>query len=101
MESAIIRFALEGNIDILFWALITLINVKKSGSLGKKFSDGLSNILSCLMLVFSIYAPFHAAYRAWQISEMRASEKPPSEANPKNLDQFEIPENPDEPEERK
>jgi len=87
LESAIIRFLLEGNIDILFWALITIINVKRSGSLGKKFSDGLSNLLAFVMLVVLIYAPFHAAYRAWQISKMRTNEKHPSEANPEKVEQ--------------
>ena len=58
---------MEGNIDILLNALISIVYIKKTRSLGAKFSDIISNIFGFIMLLVLCYAPFHALFRAWQL----------------------------------
>jgi hypothetical protein len=64
IEATTIRFVLEGNIDILFWAMIALLHVRETRSTGEKFQDRLSNMLAIAMLIVLIYAPVHAIFRA-------------------------------------
>ena len=64
VEATCIRFILEGNIDIFINALISILNVENSRSLGGKFWDVFSNLLGCVMLLVLAYAPLHSLYRA-------------------------------------
>ena len=64
IEATVIRFILEGNIDILFCALISILHVKDTHSLGPKFQDQFSNVFAVLMLSVLAYAPVHALYKA-------------------------------------
>ena len=75
VEVTTIRFVLEGTIDILFWALICILNVKEMHSLGLKFQDKFANFVAFWMLVPIIYAPIHLVYRAIQLQRLRNLKK--------------------------
>jgi len=62
-EATITRFVLEGNLDILIWAIISTAYVRQTSSIGQTFSDGLSNVFGWCMLIVLVYAPFHTLYR--------------------------------------
>jgi hypothetical protein len=64
VEVTTIRFVLEGAMDVLFWALIAILHVRDTYSLGIKFSDKFSNILAIAFLLLIIYAPMHTIFRA-------------------------------------
>ena len=68
MEVTTIRFVLEGAMDVLFWALIAILHVRDTYSLGTKFSDKFSNILAIAFLLLIIYAPIHTIFRATQLN---------------------------------
>ena len=73
IEATSIRFILEGNIDILFWTLISALHVKDSHSLGPKAQDRFSNLFGFAMLMVLAYAPFHAIYRAIQYHKLKST----------------------------
>ena len=75
MEVTTIRFVLEGAMDVLFWALIAILHVRDTRSLGPKFSDKLSNIVAFAFLLMIIYAPIHAIYRAIQLNRLMKKKK--------------------------
>ena len=70
-----IRFVLEGTMDVLFWALIAILNVRDTRSLGPKFSDKLSNIFAIAFLLLIIYAPMHTILRAIQFNTLKKNRK--------------------------
>jgi len=70
VEVTTIRFVLEGTMDVFFWALIAFLHVRDTHSLGSKFSDKLSNIISIAFLLLIIYAPVHTIYRAIQLNRL-------------------------------
>ena len=70
---------LEGNIDILICALISIINSRKNDSLGDKFSDKFSNVLAYIFLVFLFYAPIHAILRVLYLNRLLKKNEPTSE----------------------
>jgi hypothetical protein len=71
VEVATIRFVLEGTMDILFWALICILNVKEKHSLGPKFQDKFANFVAFAMFAPIIYAPIHFVWRAIQLQRLR------------------------------
>lgn len=71
VEVTTIRFVLEGTMDILFWALISILNAKNTHSLGVKFQDKCANIVSIAFLLLISYAPIHAIYRVIQFNRIR------------------------------
>ena len=68
VEVTAIRFVLEGTMDVLFWALIAILHVRDTRSLGPKFSDKMSNLLAIAFLLLIIYAPIHTIFRATQLN---------------------------------
>lgn len=72
IEATSIRFIMEGNIEILFCAIIAILQVKESRSIGPKFADMLSNLLAFLMLIVLSYAPIHALLRAIQFNRLKS-----------------------------
>jgi hypothetical protein len=70
VEITTIRFVLEGTMDILFWALISILYVKDTRSLGLKASDRFSNVFAFSMLLVIMYAPVHAIYRVVQLHRL-------------------------------
>ena len=68
VELTTIRFVLEGTMDVLFWALISILHVRDTRSLGPKFSDKFSNLLAIAFLLLIIYAPIHTIFRATQLN---------------------------------
>lgn len=68
VEPTIIRFILEGGLDILSWSLIALINAKKN-TFGKKRQDAFSNVFAACMLVALLYAIVHTLIRAKQLQK--------------------------------
>ena len=75
VEVTTIRFLLEGTMDFLFWALISILHVKDTRSLGPKFSDKLSNLLAIAFLLLIFYAPMHFIYRATQLNRLTKKKK--------------------------
>ena len=75
VEVTLIRFVLEGTMDVLFWALISILHVRDTRSLGPKFSDKLSNLVAIAFLLLIIYAPTHAIYRATQFNRRTKKKK--------------------------
>jgi len=75
VEVTSIRFVLEGTMDVLFWALIAILYVIDTRSLGPKFSDKFSNIVAVAFLLMIIYAPIHAIFRATQLNRLMKNRK--------------------------
>jgi hypothetical protein len=75
VEVTTIRFVLEGTMDVLFWALISIFNAKNMRSLGVKFQDKCANIVAIAFLLLISYAPIHAIYRAIQFNRIRNKKK--------------------------
>lgn len=67
VEPTIIRFILEGGMDILIWSLISILNIKRTKTFGPKWQDGFSNILAVAMLAALLYAFAHFYIRARQL----------------------------------
>ena len=61
-----VRFILEGGVDILQWAMIALIYGRSHG-FGAKPIDKFSNILAIILLVALLIAPIHTIYRAYNL----------------------------------
>ena len=75
VEITTIRFVLESTMDVLFWALIAILYVKETRSLGPKFSDKLSNLFAIAFLLLITYAPIHVIYRATQLNRLMKKKK--------------------------
>jgi hypothetical protein len=75
VEVTAIRFVLEGTMDVLFWALISILHVRDTRTLGPKFSDKLSNLFAFAFLMLIIYAPMHAILRATQLNRLTKKRK--------------------------
>jgi hypothetical protein len=75
VEVATIRFVLEGTMDILFWTLICILNVKEEHSLGPKFQDKFANLVAFAMLAPIVYAPIHFVWRAIQLKRVSDQKK--------------------------
>jgi len=61
--------------DVLFWALIAILEVRDTRSLGPKFSDKLSNLFAIAFFTLIIYAPMHAIIRATQLNRLKKKRK--------------------------
>jgi hypothetical protein len=75
VEVTIIRFVQEGAMDVLFWALIAILHVRDTRSLGPKFSDKLSNLFAIAFLLLIIYSPTHFIYRVTQLNRLTKNRK--------------------------
>lgn len=71
VETATVRLVLEGNIDILLCALISVVYMNNTDSFGEKFQDKLSNGFGILMMLALAYAPVHALMRAIQFKRIQ------------------------------
>lgn len=65
-ETTVLRFVLEGNIDILIWSLISAININRQRSLGEHPQDVFSNLVAFVMLVVLLCAPVYTLRLAYK-----------------------------------
>jgi hypothetical protein len=69
VESYLITFILEGNIDISLWGFICAIYIRKNGMGMPHFSDVFSNIFAFASMVSLLIAPLYLLYRAFQFNK--------------------------------
>ena len=71
IEGTVLRFILEGNLEISFWSFICALYVKKNGIGIHHWSDVFSNILAFIMLLLVPAAPIITLYRANQFFKLK------------------------------
>jgi hypothetical protein len=65
VESYLITFILEGNIEISLWGFICAIYIRKNGMGMPHFSNVFSNIFAFASMVPLLIAPLYLLKKAW------------------------------------